>query len=225
MIRKLLDDSAPDVVLVALVDLGPSTSPPSTTVHASTGMSPTESSIFSTDTLSSLPLRSALVRAFKSVVSAAANIAGPREFGLGPLPHKGDTAAVARRVLEQIFQVMHTIVVDDPPNTNYRLMTQNTETLDVILPFLVDSSKQVRSFIAQMLGASLRTSAQRRSVANWMPIAERSQEAKGKRGWERTELSSSTSGAWAAKALLDLIKNGDIRVSFICCYTPKTVVR
>ncbi len=100
-------------------------------------------------------------------------------------------------------------------------MTQNTETLDIILPFLVDPSKQVRSFIAQMLGASLRTSAQRRSVANWMPIAERSQETKGKRGWERTELSSSTSGAWAAKALLDLIKNGDLKVSFICPYVPK----
>ncbi len=116
VIRKLLDDSAPDVILVALVDLGPpSASLPSNAVRTSDGTSSTESSIFATDTLSSLPLRSALVRAFKSVVSAIANIAGPREFGLGPLPHKSDTAAVARQVLEQIFQVQHTIIANDLP--------------------------------------------------------------------------------------------------------------
>ncbi|KAF8327914.1 armadillo-type protein [Cantharellus anzutake] len=156
VIRKMLDDSAPGFILDALLDLGPSTwgAVNARDSNEIFSMGP------STDTLLSLPLRSALVRAFnRGKANAGADI-------------------------------------------------QKTETLDVILPFLVDPSNQVRSFIAQLLGTSLRTSSQRRSVANWMPIAERLQETKGKRGWERAELSSSTSGAWTAKALLDLIKSG-----------------
>lgn len=88
-IRALLDASAPEAVLHAL------------SAHTLTDYPSSESIPPST------ALRAALARAFRSIITAAAGIAGPRgeSTGLGPFPLKGDTVVLAKRVLEHVFQV------------------------------------------------------------------------------------------------------------------------
>lgn len=86
--------------------------------------------------------------------------------------------------------------------------------LDVYLPLLLDSSPQVNAAIAQLLHLAVRNSEHRVRVQEWCPPAERSREAKGKRGWERRDPTTSPTrqGGWIVRTLTALLLRKDVKV-------------
>lgn len=96
------------------------------------------------------------------------------------------------------------------------------EVLDVYLPLLTDSSTQVSTSIAQLLGAALRAPSHRTALAEWIPPSERAREAsRGRRRWERPETiapAQSGGGGWVARHLTTLLRSRDVKVQEAALY-------
>lgn len=109
-----------------------------------------------------------------------------------------------------------------------RLIHRKIDAFDICLPLLASSSSQLSMAIAQLLASTLRLPAHRAAASEWVPPSERNKEIKGKRGWEKTEASSSPSkdGGWLARQLVVLIQKKDAKVSHRnkACLFPNTNV-
>ncbi|KAH9022341.1 armadillo-type protein [Lactarius pseudohatsudake] len=70
--------------------------------------------------------------------------------------------------------------------------------------------------VAQLLGAALRAPSYRSTVAEWVPLAERTREVpRGRRRWERPETvapAQSSGGGWVARHLTALLRSRDVKV-------------
>ena len=90
------------------------------------------------------------------------------------------------------------------------------DALDVYIPLLTDSSPQVSAAIAQLLASAVRDASHRARVTEWTPVAERTAETKGKRGWERRDPPKSPShmGGWIARTLATLLYRKDVKVCY-----------
>ena len=125
---------------------------------------------------------------------------------------------MAKRALELVFQVSFCClyiyhIFISPVALNIFSRSCQLESLDVFLPYLADPSPGISVSICHLLASSLRSSNHRRNVANWMSPSERAFEVKGKRGWEKTETRSHSSGGWIARTIIELIKKGDMKAS------------
>ncbi|KAH9852704.1 ARM repeat-containing protein [Lenzites betulinus] len=136
-------------------------------------------------------LRSALTRAVRALAAAIADAVGPPQWGLAPTV--SDVRAEAKIALDFLFQ---------------------PEVLDVYMPLLLDSSPQVNAAIAQLIYVATRSAEHRAIVQEWCPPAERTREAKGKRGWERRDTTTSPTrqGGWMGKTLASLLQRRDIKL-------------
>ena len=96
-----------------------------------------------------------------------------------------------------------------------RLIHRKIDAFDICLPLLASPSSQLSMAIAQLLASTLRLQTHRVVASEWVPPSERNKEIKGKRGWEKTEPSSSPSkdGGWLARQLIVLIQKKDAKVS------------
>ncbi|KAI0636599.1 ARM repeat-containing protein [Trametes polyzona] len=138
-----------------------------------------------------LALKAALTRALRALAAAVADAVGPSQWGLTPTV--SDLRPEAKVALDYLFQ---------------------PEVLDVYIPLLLDPSPQVNTAIAQLLYVAVRSPEHRVSVQEWCPPAERSREAKGKRGWERRDRTTSPSrhGGWMARTLTTLLQRKDVKL-------------
>ncbi|KAJ3560779.1 hypothetical protein NP233_g10612 [Leucocoprinus birnbaumii] len=106
----------------------------------------------------SISLRSAIVRGLRSLTMAMADIAGPSQWGLKS--NKSKIRNRAKDGLSYLFQ---------------------TESLDIYLPLLTDSSTQISISIAQIAAFAVRTLDHRKALAEWLPPEDRLKEAKTRR--------------------------------------------
>ncbi|PIL24324.1 hypothetical protein GSI_14077 [Ganoderma sinense ZZ0214-1] len=139
----------------------------------------------------SATLKAALARALRAVAAAIADVVGPSQWGLAT--SVSDVRAEAKAALDYLFQ---------------------SEVLDVYIPLLVDQSTQVSAAVAQLLASAVRDASHRNRVSEWSPIAERTVEAKGKRGWEKRDPTKSPSrlGGWIARTLSTLLHRKDAKL-------------
>ncbi|KAI0373038.1 ARM repeat-containing protein [Pilatotrama ljubarskyi] len=136
-------------------------------------------------------LRSAVTRALRALAAAIADAVGPSQWGLSVgVP---DVRSEAKVALDYLFQ---------------------PEVLDVYVPLLLDPSPHVNTAVAQLLGVAVRNPEHRARVHEWCPAAERTREAKGKRGWERRDHTTSPSrqGGWVARTLTNLLQRRDVKL-------------
>ncbi|KAF9265383.1 ARM repeat-containing protein [Marasmius fiardii PR-910] len=133
-------------------------------------------------------LQSALSRALRSLIISAADIVGPSLWGLRP-----DASAIrneAQSALDVFFQV---------------------ESLDVVLPLLVQPHVDSAVSVAQLLAQSLRIGQHRTSVTEWVPVEDRLREVKSKRGWEKASAHGASApgrqGGWVARGLVGLLSS------------------
>ncbi|KAI0672837.1 ARM repeat-containing protein [Trametes maxima] len=133
-------------------------------------------------------LKAALARALRALASAIADAVGPSQWGLSPTI--SGVRSEAKVALEYLFQL---------------------EVLDVYIPWLLHPSTQVNTAIAQLLHTTVRNSEYRARVHEWSPPADRTREAKGKRGWERHESGTSPTrqGGWITRTLAALLERKD----------------
>ncbi|KAI0647434.1 ARM repeat-containing protein [Trametes meyenii] len=133
-------------------------------------------------------LKAALARALRALASAIADAVGPSQWGLSSTI--SDVRPEAKVALEYLFQL---------------------EALDVYMPWLLHPSTQVNTAIAQLLNATVRNAEYRARVHEWRPPADRTREAKGKRGWERHEAGTSPTrqGGWITRTLAALLEHKD----------------
>ncbi|OJT08728.1 Armadillo repeat-containing protein 8, partial [Trametes pubescens] len=136
-------------------------------------------------------LKAAVTRALRALAAAIADAVGPSQWGLSP--SVSDVRAEAKVALDYLFQ---------------------PEVLDVYLPLLLDPSPQVNAAIAQLLCVAVRNPEHRVRVQEWCPPAERSREAKGKRGWERRDPTASPTrqGGWIVRTLTALLLRKDVKL-------------
>ncbi|KAI0333622.1 ARM repeat-containing protein [Cubamyces sp. BRFM 1775] len=136
-------------------------------------------------------LKAAFARALRALSAAVADAVGPSQWGLPPTV--SDVRAEAKVALEYLFQ---------------------PEILDVYIPLLLDPAPPVSTAIAQLLSAAVRDAEHRARVHEWCPPAERTREAKGKRGWERRDPTTSPSrhGGWITRTLSALLHRKDVKL-------------
>ncbi|KAJ8496841.1 hypothetical protein ONZ51_g884 [Trametes cubensis] len=136
-------------------------------------------------------LKAAFARALRALSAAVADAVGPSQWGLPPTV--SDVRAEAKVALEYLFQ---------------------PEILDVYIPLLTDPSPAVSTAIAQLLSVAVRNAEHRARVHEWCPPAERTREAKGKRGWERRDPTTSPSrhGGWITRTLSSLLRRKDVKL-------------
>ncbi|KAJ6617124.1 armadillo-type protein [Mycena sp. CBHHK59/15] len=140
-----------------------------------------------------VPLRSAFARGLRALAIAIAETVGPSQWGL-----REDKSAIkndAEAASDYLFQ---------------------TESLDLYLPLLVDTSPQTRNSIAQLIGFGVRTAEHRKAVTEWLPLEDRLKEVKTKRGWEKTATTNanapSRQGGWVARNLTKLLHSRDTKL-------------
>jgi armadillo repeat-containing protein 8 len=106
-------------------------------------------------------LRVALGRALRTFMCSLADCSGPQRCGILPSVdiHLRKEAQAA---LDDFLQPI---------------------SLDVWIPFLQDSS--LYPLLCTTIASSIRTTAHRNAVCDWLPPAERAKASKGKRGWEK----------------------------------------
>ncbi|KAL9708624.1 hypothetical protein Ac2012v2_008173 [Leucoagaricus gongylophorus] len=143
---------------------------------------------------SSTTLRSAIVRGLKSLAIAMANIAGPSQWGL-----KSNKSKIRNRTKDGL---------------NYLFQT---ESLDIYLPLLTDSSSQISTSIAHIIASAIRTPEHRKLLSEWLPHEDRLKEAKvTRRGWEKTSVvnvnAPSRQGGWLARHLTALLCTRDSKL-------------
>ncbi|KAJ3568008.1 hypothetical protein NP233_g5999 [Leucocoprinus birnbaumii] len=142
----------------------------------------------------SISLRSAIVRGLRSLTMAMADIAGPSQWGLKS--NKSKIRNRAKDGLSYLFQ---------------------TESLDIYLPLLTDSSTQISISIAQIAAFAVRTLDHRKALAEWLPPEDRLKEAKvSRRGWEKTSVvnvnAPSRQGGWLVRHLTTLLSSRDSKL-------------
>ncbi|KAF8522202.1 ARM repeat-containing protein [Hysterangium stoloniferum] len=143
------------------------------------------------------PLTSALTRALKVYTTSLADVVGPPLWGIQvEIPEIKSDASSA---LEEIFKA-RTIV----------------SSMDVWLPFLLSSATQISISIVWIVALTMRSQRHRDAATQWLPPSERSKETKGKRGWERPDISNSNApnrgGGWLVRNLNELLKRKDFKV-------------
>jgi len=92
-----------------------------------------------------------------------------------------------------------------------------TESLDIYLPLLTDSSSQISTSIAHIIASAIRTPEHRKLLSEWLPHEDRLKEAKvTRRGWEKTSVvnvnAPSRQGGWLARHLTALLCTRDSKV-------------
>jgi hypothetical protein len=96
------------------------------------------------------------------------------------------------------------------------LSSPKIDFLDMLLPLLVDTSPQTSTSIAQLIASAVRTPQHRTAVTDWLPLTDRIKEVKGKRGWEKPNLtklnSPSRQGGWVVRNLAALLRSRDGKV-------------
>ncbi|KAF5346730.1 hypothetical protein D9756_010404 [Leucocoprinus leucothites] len=142
----------------------------------------------------SISLRSAIVRGLKSLAIAMADIAGPSQWGLRT--KKSKICNRAKDGLNYLFQ---------------------TESLDIYLPLLTDSSTQISASIAHIVASAVRTPEHRKALSEWLPQEDRLKEIKvSRRGWEKTSVvnvnAPSRQGGWLARHLTALLSTRDSKL-------------
>ena len=74
----------------------------------------------------------------------------------------------------------------------------------------------VKLYVAQLLAFSVRLPKHSAAVTEWLPIAERTKEIKGKRGWENEALVDANSpkrqGGWVIRHLSAMLETKDAAV-------------
>jgi hypothetical protein len=159
----------------------------------------------------SLALRCASARAIRTLGIAIAEAVGHPLWGLRPEnPEIRDEATAA---LDHIFQVS-TIFSRGLESKVLTFLKHNF--LDTLLPLLIDTSPQTSTSIAQLIASGVRTAPHRTAVTDWLPKTDRLKEVKGKRGWEKPNLtkpnSPSRQGGWAVRNLAALLRSRDNKV-------------
>ncbi|KAH7923488.1 ARM repeat-containing protein [Leucogyrophana mollusca] len=90
------------------------------------------------------------------------------------------------------------------------------ECLDTYLPLLASPSTQTSISIAQLIGSAIRCEDHRNAITDWLPLADRLKEVKGKRGWERPDMVNSTApsrqGGWVVRNLITLMQKKDLKL-------------
>jgi hypothetical protein len=110
----------------------------------------------------SIPLKSAIVRAFRSLAVACAEVVGPPLWGL-PVECP-ELKAEAKSALDSIFQREH---------------------LDIYMPLLGDTNLEiVRHNILMMLASCVRLLSHQSVILDWCPLTERAKPV-STRGWEK----------------------------------------
>ncbi|KAI0807797.1 ARM repeat-containing protein [Fomes fomentarius] len=139
----------------------------------------------------SAPLKAAITRGLRTLASAIADCVGPSQWGISP--DVSDLRSEATVALEYLFQ---------------------PEVLDVYIPLLTDPLPQVSTTVAQLLAATIRDPVHRSKVSDWCPLSERTTETKGKRGWEKGDLTKSPSrqAGWMTRTLSTLLNHKDIKL-------------
>ncbi|KAG6868809.1 hypothetical protein C0993_010107 [Termitomyces sp. T159_Od127] len=143
----------------------------------------------------SLVLRAAFARALRALATSAADAVGPSQWGLGPASNiaKHDS----RDALDFFFL---------------------PESLDTLLPLLVDTASQVSTSIAQLLASAIRIQHHRIAVSEWMPPADRTKakekDIKPRRGWEKVAVGPGPArlGGWTVRQLVALMGSRDIKL-------------
>ncbi|EGN95883.1 hypothetical protein SERLA73DRAFT_162574 [Serpula lacrymans var. lacrymans S7.3] len=134
-----------------------------------------------------IALQTALLRALRTMSTAVAEVVGPSQLGL--CSYSSDTRDEAKAVLDFLFEL---------------------ENLDVFLPLLDNKNVQLSTFVAQLIGATVRNKSHRSAVAEWLPFTDRIKEVKGKRGWEKPEAANSNApsrlGGWVVRNLSTLLQ-------------------
>ncbi|KAI0748470.1 ARM repeat-containing protein [Daedaleopsis nitida] len=139
----------------------------------------------------SASLRAAITRALRALAAAIAEAVGPSLWGLSATV--SDLRPEAKGALEYFFQ---------------------PEVLDVYIPLFNDPSPQVGVAVAQLVASTVRDPLHRLRVSDWCPPGERAMETKGKRGWEKRDLTKSPSrqGGWTARTLAALLHHKDTKL-------------
>jgi armadillo repeat-containing protein 8 len=159
-------------------------------------------------------VKHAFARALRALAVATAELVGPSQWGL-----RDDSSSVreeAKVALEYFFQVWST---PSHAAANHLRGAIQLEILNVYIPLLVDPLPQVSMSIAQLLGSALRKSIHRSAVAEWMPPAERGNETKPRRGWEKPDVTNVNApgrqGGWVARSLTSLLRSRSVKASSI----------
>ncbi|KAJ6481550.1 ARM repeat-containing protein [Mycena vitilis] len=150
-------------------------------------------------------LRSAFARGLRALALAIADTVGPSQWGLRD--ERSSIKNDAEAALHYLFE---------------------TESLDLILPLLVDSSPQTRTSIAQLLGFAVRNAEHRAAVASWLPPEDRLKEVKTKRGWEKTVASATApnrQGGWVCRNLTSLIHSNDAKLQEAALWGLATIAK
>ncbi|TDL27337.1 ARM repeat-containing protein [Rickenella mellea] len=133
-------------------------------------------------------LRTALARTLRALATSYAEIVGPSLWGLGE--ENNEIQSEARSALDSIFE---------------------TQSLDIYLPLISDPSPVTRVAICQLISNAVRQPEHRKMVAEWVPMADRAKESKGKRGWEKPGVghthSSVRVGGWITQTLSALLRS------------------
>ncbi|KZT44007.1 ARM repeat-containing protein [Sistotremastrum suecicum HHB10207 ss-3] len=146
-----------------------------------------------------LECKSAILRAFKSLTIAYADVVGPPLWGLDD--EWAEARDEATNALKDIFEL---------------------KNLDFIMPILLDPNHQLSLHIIQVLGSALRDSESRKQVSQWLPPSERASNTKAKRGWEKVGPSKTPSVAqnssWVVRQLTNLISSRDVKMQEASLY-------
>ncbi|KAG1756841.1 ARM repeat-containing protein [Suillus paluster] len=138
-------------------------------------------------------LKPALARGLRVLSTAIAEVVGPSQLGLRTW--SPDLRSEAKAALSYLFEF---------------------DCLNIFLPLLADPSSQTNIAIAQFISTTVRSEAHRNVVVEWLPPAERSKESKGRRGWEKKELVTSSSparrGGWVVRLLVNFLQKKDIKL-------------
>ncbi|KAG6901049.1 hypothetical protein C0995_001448, partial [Termitomyces sp. Mi166 len=140
-------------------------------------------------------LRAAFARALRAIAVSAADAVGPSQWGLGPASSVADQDA--QDAVEFLFL---------------------PESLDILLPLLVDTAPQVPTSIAQLLAATIRLRHHRLCVSEWLPLAERmkakEKDVRPRRGWEKAAVGPGPArlGGWTGRQLVGLIGSKDVKL-------------
>ncbi|KAH7908768.1 armadillo-type protein [Hygrophoropsis aurantiaca] len=135
-------------------------------------------------------LKPAFARGLKRLSAAVADVVGPSQLGLRTW--SAQLRAEAQAALNYLLEA------------------------NIYLPLLASPSTQISISIAKLIASTIRCEDHRNAVVDWLPLAERLKEIKGKRGWERPDMVNSTApsrqGGWVVRNLITLMQKKDLKL-------------